>query len=200
MIPPERTYRLLLRAYPSRFRAAFGREMTTVFRDRRREMRASPVRFWAEILTDIARSAPVLRLDAARARWSPEPLSEEVVMMTMSILAVLVGAFEVMNTLIEVAAGGISNRSALALAAIVLAILAGVTMLVAGISMLRGAPRAPFLARAAAVTCLAVFALIGALVPLLSIFSILIGVGFPIALLIYFGTHRALGERPPRTA
>jgi hypothetical protein len=111
-----------------------------------------------------------------------------------------VGAFEVMNTLIEVAAGGISNRSALALAAIVLAILAGVTMFVAGISMLRGAPRAPFLARAAAVTCLAVFALIGALVPLLSIFSILIGVGFPIALLIFFATHRAQGERPPRTA
>lgn len=200
MITHERTYRLLLRAYPARFRATFGREMSTVFRDRWREMRASPLRFWAEVLIDLARSAPALRLEAMRARCSSEPLTEEVMMMTMAILAVLVGAMEVMNTLIEVGAGGITNRSALTLAAILLAIVSGVAMFVAGISMLRSAPRAPFLARTAAVTCLAVFALIGALVPLLSMFSILLGVGFPIALLIFMAAHRGRGESPPRMA
>jgi hypothetical protein len=200
MMTPDRTYRLLLRAYPARFRATFGREMTTVFRDRMSEMRASPVRFWIEVLTDVVRSAPLLRLEAARARWSTEPLTEEVVMMTMAILALLVGAMEVMNTLIEVAAGGIGSRSALALTAILLAILAGMAMFVAGISMLRHTPRAPFLARTAAVTCLVVFALIALLVPLLSMFSLLLGTAFPVALLIFLATDRGRRESPPTLA
>jgi hypothetical protein len=200
MIRAERAYRMLLRAYPERFRAAFGREMTTVFRDRGRELRASPIRFWAEVLIDVARSAPALRLEAARAGMSTRAHDKEVVMIPMAILAVLVGAMEVVNTLVEVAAGGLTNRSALALAAIVLAILAGAALLIAGISMLRRSPRSPVVARTAAVICLTTFALIGLLQPMLSALALLLGIGFPIVLLIFFATSGGRGDAPPKMA
>lgn len=200
MTTAERAYRMLLRAYPAPFRATFGREMTTVFRDRRRELRTSPLRFWAEVLTDVARSAPALRLEAMRAGMSTETLVEEVAMMPMAILAVLVGAMEVVNTLVEVTAGGLSNRSALALAALALAILAGGALLVAGVALLRRAPRSVVGARIAAVTCIATFALIGLLQPMLSALALLLGIAFPIALLIFLAMGRGRGEAPPRTA
>ena len=87
----ERVYRLLLRAYPAGFRAEYGREMVLVFRDRRRDESARGIRFWSEMIWDVARSAPALRLDAFRIRWEEDIQTGEEKMRTMAILAVLIG-------------------------------------------------------------------------------------------------------------
>ena len=64
MTTAERVYRLLLRAYPSSFRAAYRGEMEMLFRDRRRERHGAG--FWGETASDVARSAPAERLEG----WS----------------------------------------------------------------------------------------------------------------------------------
>ena len=61
MSAAERAYRLLLRAYPAAFRAAYGREMTQLFNDRRRDASSARGQFWAAMLADVARSAPTMR-------------------------------------------------------------------------------------------------------------------------------------------
>ena len=54
--PSERLYRLLLLAYPRRFRARYGRELMEAFRAQREEpeYRENAVRFWRELLRDWA--------------------------------------------------------------------------------------------------------------------------------------------------
>jgi len=64
-----RTYRLLLKPYPSGFRDAYGRQMVAAFEQQRRERRyrdaaVGPLIFWFDILADLS-------LSAARRRLSP---------------------------------------------------------------------------------------------------------------------------------
>jgi hypothetical protein len=198
MTAVERAYQLLLRAYPADFRAEFGREMALAFRDQHRELSARAVSFWAATLWDVARSAPGLRLEALRASWQRDIQTEEGNMRPMAILAIVIGAIEAINALTEGWAGGFVNRGALSLAALTFAVAAGVLLVAAGVQLLRRSPGAAALARVAVVTCVVVFAFITLTKPLLSIFSIILGIGFPIVLLLFL--RRTRGQSTPSTA
>ena len=187
MSAAERTYRLLLRAYPSGFRAEYGREMTLAFRLLRREAGRGAARFWAETLVDVARSAPPLQLQALRMqRGGFIPTGEGSIMkMTMGILAIMAGALEAMNALEEVWGTGIVHHDPRSLLGGTIAMVAGALLIAAGAALLRRSPNARSLAQGAAITCLAVFAFLAVFVPLLSRFAIILGIGFPIALLAF---------------
>jgi hypothetical protein len=200
MIAAERAYRMLLRAYPAGFRAEFGREMALVFREQHRECDARAVSFWAATLWDVARSAPQLRLEELRVRLNRDTQTEEGKMKPMAILAILIGAFEAVNALAEGWAGGLVNRDASSLAALSIAVAAGVLLVVTGVRLLRRSSGAAALARGAAVTCMAVFVLITLTQPMLSIFSTIFGIGFPIALLLFLHWTRGREPSVPTTA
>jgi len=200
MSAAERAYRLLLRAYPAAFRAEFGREMALVFRDQHRDRGAKTVAFWSATLWDLARSAPTLRLEALRASWHTNTQTGEGKMKPMAILAILIGAMEAVNALAEGWAGGLVSREVSSLAALTFAVAAGVLLVVAGVQLLRRSPGAAALARGAAVACLAVFVIITLATPMLSIFSTMLGIGFPIALLLFLFWTRGRGQSVPTTA
>ena len=183
----ERTYQLLLRAYPRGFRATYGREMSLAFRDQRRAGRQSPARFWAETLVDVARSAPLLRIEALRVRGAKSIQTGEGTMMkmTMAILAIMGGALEAMNALQEVWGAGIVSHDSRSLLGGTIAMVAGALLIAAGIALLRRSPNAIALAQGAAITCLAVFAFLAIGLPLLSKFAIILGIGLPVALLAF---------------
>src|SRR5690348_13788232 len=66
-----RLYRMLLAAYPARFRCAFGAEMAQAFRDVCREEYRwcgafAVLRLWPRTLGDLARSAAAERFDKLR--------------------------------------------------------------------------------------------------------------------------------------
>ena len=195
----ERVYRLLLRAYPAGFRAEYGREMVLVFRDRRRDASARGIRFWWDMISDVARSAPALRLDAFRIRWEEDIQTGEEKMRTMAILAVLIGVTEAANALAEGWAGGIANGG-FWLAGIILTVVAGTLLVVAGVAMLRRAPGAVPWARVAAITCLTVVVLIRLVDGWMSIFGTLLGIVFPIALLFFLWWTRRRGPSAPAMA
>jgi hypothetical protein len=196
----ERIYGLVLRAYPAAFRTAYGREMLMLFRDRRREVADADggVRFWVEMLWDVARSAPALRLEALRARRDTDIPTEGGTMKTMAILAVLIGAFEAVNSLAEGWAGGVVNHDAYSLTGGTLGAAAGLALLAAGVAMLLRSRRAAALARGVAVACVAVFAIVAVAAPRLSLLATILGVAFPIALLLFL--RRGSGKSVPMTA
>src|SRR5215210_2389005 len=122
----ERMFQLLLWMYPAHFRAAYGREMTVVFRDLRRQRQGvRGARFWAELLWDVGQSAPALRLEAFRAQWDSRIHTEEGKMKLMAILAMLIGAFEAVNALTEGWGGGVLNRDGYSLTWGISAVIAG---------------------------------------------------------------------------
>lgn len=205
MSAPERVYRLLLRAYPPAFRAAYGREMLLLFRDQRRHRATdagADARFWAAMLWDVARSAPALRLDALRARWRgrrrvriPGPrargphLQREGGTMTarraVAMLAVVGGVFEAINTGVEYLAGrGASRGDGGWLLAVALGVALGAVLAAAGVALLRGGAGATRAARVAAIACLALLLGVQLAFPFMSIFALLLGVALPVALLL----------------
>src|SRR2546427_9561950 len=97
----ERIYRLLLRAYPPDFRAEYGRETVLLFRDQCRESDVRTVRFWAMVLSDVARSAPALRAAAWRAWVNESTQTMEEIMKLAAMLTVLVGAFGIAGALVD---------------------------------------------------------------------------------------------------
>lgn len=199
MSAAEWVYRLLLRAYPAEFRAAYGREMVLIFRDRRR-VTARGIRFWWEMAWDVARSAPAQRLDAFRIGGEGDIQVREGKMRTMAILTVLIGGAEAANALIEGWAGGIANGSGFWLAGVILTVVAGALLLVAGIAMLRRSPGAVQWAQAAAVACLTVVVLVRLVHGWMSIFGTILGIVFPIALLLYLRRTRGRGSSAPTMA
>lgn len=106
-------------------------------------------------------------------------------MKIMGILAVLIGALETLNSLSEAFAGGLAGRSSVSILALILAALSTALLLASGVALLIRSRGAATLARGAALICLVVFAAIAALQPLFSIAATVLGVGFPIALLIF---------------
>lgn len=200
MSAAERAYRLLLRAYPAAFRAEFGQDMAMAFRDQRRAYGAGVVRFWTDTLWDVARSAPTLRLEALRVRLTRDTQTGDDKMKPMAILAILVGALEAINAMAEGFAGGLVNRGVASLTALTFAIAAGVLLVIAGFQLLRRSPGAASLARGSAAACLAVFVIISFATPMLSIFSTILGIGFPIALLLFLYLTRGRGQSVARTA
>ena len=197
----ERAYQLLLLAYPGTFRSVYGREMTLVFRDQCRAARTRGVSFWTAIIWDVARSAPALRLEVSRALWHRNfQTGEDVAMkMAMAILSILIGAVEAMNSLQEVWVRGALNPDAALLIGGTIGTVAGMLLLSAGITLLRGSARAAELAMGAAITCLGVFVLVGLVKPQMSMFATLLGIGFPIALLLYLRVSRGQGSIRPVT-
>lgn len=200
MSAAEWAYRLLLRAYPGGFRAAYGREMALAFRDQRREVGARGVRFWGAMVWDVARSAPALRVEVLRAWWDRGIQPEEGKMKPMASLAVLIGALEAVNALAEAWVGGMMNGDGYSLLGGTLGAVAGALLAASGIALLRRAPGAAAWARGAAITCLAVFVFIGLVKLRLSIFAIILGIGFPIALLLFLRWTRGRGPSVPMMA
>jgi hypothetical protein len=193
----ERVYRLMLRAYPVGFRAEYGAQMALFFRDRRREVGARRVSFWAAMVWDIARSAPALRLEAARARWTTNIQIKGGNMKTMAILAILVGAIEVVNSMVEGWFGGIVNHAGSSLVGAAVGVAAGALLVAAAIALLRRSPGAAVLATGAAIACLAVFVLVALVRPMFSIFADILGIGFPIAMLLFLRGARGKGNSAP---
>ena len=189
----ESVYRFMLRAYPSEFRAAYAREMSLAFRDLRRETDVGRIRFWAELIWDVAQSAPVERVDAMCARWRCSIHTGRATMKPMAIVAVLIGTLELVNALIEGLAGGFATSPVGA----TLAAIAGVLLVVAGIGLLRGSSRATIWPRSAVIVCLVLFVIASTYHSQLSIFSRLLGIGYTLAFLIYLTGTRGSG---PKTA
>jgi hypothetical protein len=186
----DRIYRALLHAYPSSFRATFGGEMAIAFRDRRREMRAAPFRFWLIMLLDVARSAPAQRLEASTGRAAAHIQFKEGTMKTMAIVAVIVGLLEAASASIEAWIGGVVNHSRFSLAGGTMGMVAGLFLAVAAIAVLRRRPGSDVMLARAATACLAAFGAVWLLRPMLSIASTGLGIMFPIVLLFFLRTRR----------
>ncbi|GLC23791.1 hypothetical protein [Roseisolibacter agri] len=203
----ERAYRLLLRSYPRAFRAAYDSEMLLLFRDQRRDPAARGFRFWRAILWDVARSAPLLRLEALRARWRawmdgswdgggahfhPQGGSMRARRAT-AMLAVLGGVFQLVNTGVDGWGGRATGLGGDWVLALGLSAVMGALLLSAGVALLRGGPGATRLVRGAALACLALIAVLQVVFPFMSIFSRLLGVAIPVALLV--ALHSSGGRR-----
>lgn len=189
MSAADRVYRLLLLAYPADFRAAYGREMSLAFRECLREHHTSDARFWSAIMLDVVRSAPALRLDALRARLAPTTRTIGGTMKTMGFLAIIIGLLEAANASFEVFVG-----TGYPFAAGIIGVCGGMLLAITGITLLRRGRNAATLALASAVACLAIFAIVGPVMGVMSIASTILGVGFSIALLIFLlvtGRHRS---------
>jgi hypothetical protein len=191
----ERVYRLLLRAYPAEFRAAFGREMTQLFRDRRRE--EGGARFWGGIALDVVRSAPAQRWESWRGRRGGTVHTGEGKMITMAILAIMVGALEGTGALFE-GWRAFQDGDGPNLLGGTMGLVASALLLSAGVALLRRSPGAVGLARGAALTMLPVTVLIGFVLPMMGGLAILLGIGFPLALLLFL--RRRGEDGTPATA
>lgn len=201
MSPALRVYQLLLRVYPAEFRAEFGGEMLLLFRERRFRDGARGPRFWAAIFWDVARSAPALRLEAWRVRLGniTHTVEGRAMRMTMAILAIVVGAIEAVNASQEVWLGGAMNRG-WPLIGGTIAVVAGALLLTAGIALVRRSPVSDTLAQGAAITCLLVFILTGVVIPQMSTFATLLGIGYPVVMLLLLGSGRGRGSSVPEVA
>jgi len=187
----ERAYALLLRAYPSAFRARYGREMRLTFRDLMRDADTTGPGFWMRIISDVARTAPLEHADALRARWSSNSRLEESRMKPMGMLAVAIGLLQSVNAIVELTHGGGAGLPGFV---VILAVVLGILLAVAGVALLRGAAVASTLAALAAVCWLALVVIVRAVRPWMSIFSMLLAVVFPIALLLYVWMGRGRGQ------
>jgi hypothetical protein len=189
----ERAYALLLRAYPQEFRATHGREMTLCFRDLVRDAGAPGMAFWMMIVADVARSAPALRFDALRARRSSNVRPEGGQMKTMGILAVLIGVTQIANATIELTAGG-AALATFPRFTVLLAIAVALLLVAAGIALVRRSPRAPSLATLVAASWLVLVVITRAVHPWMSVFTLMLAVVFPVALLVFVWMGRGRGR------
>lgn len=200
MSAAERVYRLILHLFPAEFRAEYGRDMAQLFNDRRRDAGARPVRFWAAMMMDAARSAPALRLAEWRGRMDADFHLEARTMKTMAILAILIGTLEVVNAAAEAVVGGLVLHGGYSLVAGAVAAAAGGLLIASAVAMLRGSKGAMGLAQGAAIACLAVFALVAALHPIFSVLATILGVGFPVAMLVFLRVMQGRGPAEPMAA
>lgn len=180
----ERIYRLLLRAYPPDFRAKYEQEMALLFRDQCREGEVRTLSFWAAVIWDVARSAPGLRAEAWRAGANANTRTLEVIMRLTAMLTVLLGAFWAVNALVEGVAGLRGTMTGTHVLAVVLALFAGPLLLTAGVVLLRRTPSGRQTASLALLASLAIIVAARLLHPWMSLFSQLVGIGMPVALLI----------------
>jgi hypothetical protein len=106
--------------------------------------------------------------------------------MFISILTILIGALLTAGGAQELIVQGIGNNRLYPLIGGTLGTVAGTLLLSAGVALLRQSPRAIALARAAAFVSLPVFLLIGFIRPLAGWPVAIIGIGFPLFLLVYY--------------
>ena len=120
-------------------------------------------------------------------------------MKPMAILAMVIGAIQGVNALIETRAGT-AQPGDYSLLGVTLGFVAAALLVAAGGVLLRGGRGALAWARVAAVACLAMVVLIRLVQPWMSIFGTLLGVGFPIALLLFLQLTRGRGSSTPMAA
>jgi hypothetical protein len=169
----ERVYRLLLRAYPPAFRAAYEREMVLVFRDQCRDGDVRTFGFWVRVFWDVVRSAPALRAEATR--------TVEVIMKLAAIFTVLLAALGILGAGAEWVAGSKQAMGGTYVPSLLLAVLAYAVLLSAAVAILF---RKQQIARLALIGSLVMFLTARLLFPWMGIFVQLVGLGLPIALLI----------------
>lgn len=105
--------------------------------------------------------------------------------MVVAILTILIGALLTAGGAQELVAQGIINSRLYPLVGGTLGTVAGALVLSTGIALLRQSPRALALARAAAFVCVPVFILIGFIRPLTGWPVKIVGIAFPLLLLLY---------------
>jgi hypothetical protein len=105
-------------------------------------------------------------------------------MKTIGILAVIVGLLELLNTLGAAVGAGRGGTSGVTLVIFIVTIAVAAALLASGVALLARGPRAITFARGAALACLVVFAALAAIRPGFSIASMLLGIAFPIVMLL----------------
>jgi hypothetical protein len=100
------------------------------------------------------------------------------------------------NSLIEVSYGGLGAGGTYPLVVGLLGAAVGALMVAAGVVLIRGSRRAETFARVAALACLAVFVGVRAVQPIFSIFASMLGIGFPIMLLVFLRLKGRGSSRP----
>lgn len=119
-------------------------------------------------------------------------------MRVMAILTMLVGGIEFVNSLIE-ASYGINTGMGWSLGAGLDGAISGWLLVAAGVAMLRRSPKVFTWTLVAALYCLATFGLVLAIQPIFSIFASMLGIGFPIILLVFLFL-RGRGSSQPTVA
>ncbi|HEX8850901.1 MAG TPA: hypothetical protein VF761_15325 [Gemmatimonadaceae bacterium] len=114
-------------------------------------------------------------------------------MKAFAISTVVIGALELLGGFAEGWAGGIGRHDGVSLAAGALAIVAGAALIVAGVALLRHARHAGVRAAVPAAICLGAFVIAALATPRMSIASTLLGIVFPLAVLLVLTTGRARG-------
>ena len=185
MSAAARIYRLMLRAYPPRFRDEYGREMEIVFHDQRRGAGGRGPGFWGRTLWDVARSAPALRVEALRGGEAGDLQPLGGTMKAMAMVAIVIGVLEALNAGAEGWAGGLRSGDGISLLAGVVGIVAGALLISAGVALLRRSARARQLAGAWAIACIVMFACLTLFAHRLSIAASVFGIAVPLALLVY---------------
>jgi hypothetical protein len=179
----DRVYRLLLRAYPRSFRAEYGREMMLIFRDEFRSRNAAALGFWTIMLCDVARSALPIWMDELCARMNDYTRIVEVIMKLAGMLAVLLGAYGVVNAFAEAVPGMRGTPSDVYVLAVALAIIAAALLLTAGAALLRSPVSGRHTATVASLASLVTVVIARLLHPWMSILALVVGIVLPIALL-----------------
>lgn len=192
MSAADRALRLLLLAYSREFRDAWGPEMLLVIRDQRRDSDGTALQFWVELLWDVARSAPTERIRAMRAHDTHQG---EGPMRPMAMLAVLIGMLELVGSSMEGWAGGVVNGDGYSLFGGMAGLVAGALLAGSGAVLLRNDPRAVTLARRGVGACLILFVVVAiAAHSRMGIASMVFGIGFPIALLLFLHFRGGWGQ------
>ena len=105
--------------------------------------------------------------------------------MFIAVLTILIGALLTAGGAVELIQG-IANKLPYPLVGGGLGTLAGMLVLSAGVALLRRSPRALSLLRVAALVSVPVFVLIGLIRPLAGVPVTILGIGFPLFLLVYY--------------
>src|SRR6266516_2682577 len=141
--------------------------------------------FWGAVVCDVARSAPALRVEAWRARASESTRTMEVIMKLAAMLTLLLGGvIGILNAVIEWVAAAKQTIQGTHELSLVLGVLASALLLAAGVAILSQTPRGWQVARLAVLASLVMIVAARLLFPWMSIFSQLVGIGFPVAILI----------------
>jgi hypothetical protein len=111
--------------------------------------------------------------------------------MFIAILTILIGALLTAGGVQELVVQGILNNRLFPLVGGTLGTVAGALVLAAGIALLRASPLTMVLARAAAYVCIPVYILIGFITPLAGWPARIVGIAFPVFLLVYLQKQTA---------